>query len=275
MLLALLGLGLALAALPPLDDLRAPVSTDYAAAASRKRREAIASLKGVPMDRGSEERRAELMTRLADLYADEGRYTGDPAWLGKAVELERAVLRSYPRYARAHEVTFDLAVALALLGEHEEAARQLTTLIRTWPESHHIPEAYARLGDHYAAQGRDAEPNVFKALLAYQKAARYRDDPVATYSLYRLAWCLAVVGEPVRAEAQLAELEALLGEDPSAHGSAVVAGWVAEDRAAGFPHELSRWDAGPNTPPPDVPTREDPDEEPLIKPQKPLLPTTE
>jgi tetratricopeptide (TPR) repeat protein len=64
------------------------------------------------------------------------------------------------------------------------------TLIKTYPESIYVPDAYIYVGSYYSE--RD---NTFKAAMAYQKAAVYKDSPVFAYANYRLAWCFYNVAE--------------------------------------------------------------------------------
>ena len=53
-----------------------------------------------------------------------------------------------------------------------------------------MPDAYVMIGEHYFDDN-----NAYKALLAYQKAAAYRDSPKYPFAMYKLAWCYYNVGE--------------------------------------------------------------------------------
>lgn len=130
---------------------------------------------------------------LAVLYALEASLV-DPA---AAPPLREGALGLYqelssgaPAYGRADEVVLGLARSLDAAGRANEAVAEYTRLVKTFPNSRLLPEAYVGIGDYYFDQN-----SAFKALMAYQKAAAFEDSPVALYARYRLAWCYYNVGE--------------------------------------------------------------------------------
>ena len=205
------------------DDLDAPtLSEAYRAMAREKRHESMEFLKDILANRAPQgTQKAEMMLRLADLYFEEGRdiyltemknfeeeydkcfntpgcdadamqpdNSESRKWQERSIKLYRAILDNYPQYQRADEATYYLASALQDIGRREEAVQEFTRLVRTYPESKFIPDAYVQIGEYYFDKN-----NAYKALIAYQKAARYKDSDKYAFAKYKLAWCYYNVGE--------------------------------------------------------------------------------
>jgi len=193
------------------------------------RLESIDRLKQLLKDSPFEgDKKAEMLLRLADLYFEEGRflYRGEmetyqaafdtcfntpnckpddisqehgpsSSWQEKSVKLYRQILTNYPQFARADEATFYLGQALGevanAMGDtkrRDEANVELTRLVKTYPESRFIPDAYLLIGEYYFEKNE-----AMKALMAYQRSASYRDYEKYAFANYKLAWCWYNVGE--------------------------------------------------------------------------------
>ncbi|MFZ5477042.1 MAG: tetratricopeptide repeat protein [Myxococcota bacterium] len=184
--------------------------------------EAISRLKGIGGTVDGE-RKAEVLLRLADLYVDMARYAQlrgmrrlgedkdrcfdtpgcDPDtirdnedlraardWHERAIKLYRTLLASWPTYARADEASFYLGQSLREVDRHEDAATELTRLVRSYPTSRFAPDAFVLLGEHHFDAGSPA-----KAIAAYERAAAWPDYHKAAFANYKLAWCYYNVGE--------------------------------------------------------------------------------
>ena len=165
--------------------------------------------------------KAEMLLRLADLYFDQGRsiflremesydaeyekcFNTDGCkfenmepdneksgiWQEKSIKLYRLILKNYPRYKRADEATFYLGMALQDLGRAKEAVKEFTRLVKTYPDSSFVPDAFVNIGEYFFETN-----NAYKALLAYKKATNFRESPKYSFALYKLAWCYYNVGE--------------------------------------------------------------------------------
>ncbi len=200
------------------------LSEEYRKLARQKRHESMRFLKEI-LSQGTAqgEQKAEMILRLADLYFEEGRdiyldemkeyekvfdacfndercdtqtinqddYTSESRdWQSKSIKLYRQILANYPQYQRADEATFYLASALLDTEQADAAVKEFTRLVRTYPESKWVPDAYVLIGEYYFEKN-----NAYKALVAYQKAATYRDSSKYSFALYKLAWCYYNVGE--------------------------------------------------------------------------------
>jgi TolA-binding protein len=200
----------------------AALNDEYARLAEQKRMESIEKLKGLLSKGVPDETKAEMMLRLADLYFQQGRYlylkemaaydrmyeacfntegcnpdgvkadnSGSRAWQEKSIKLYQTILQSYPRYARADQATYFLGAAHKDLGDEASAVENFKQLVKLYPESQYIPDAYVLIGEYYF----EVEGNAFGALKAYQKAASFTDSPKYSYATYKLAWCQYNVGE--------------------------------------------------------------------------------
>ncbi|GDX81265.1 hypothetical protein LBMAG42_30760 [Deltaproteobacteria bacterium] len=196
--------------LPPPPD---PIATQKRLQTARL--ESITRLKElITMANGNGDILAEMTLRLADLYLEEGRYQrlledrgcaeaeGCPTperatsseWTSNSVTLYRSILTRFPQFQRADEATFYLGAALIDLGQVVEGNDAMTALVKNYPESRYIPDAYVVIGDYWFATS-----NPYKAQLAYTRAAAYLNSDKYPYALYKLAWCHEGVGEHTRA----------------------------------------------------------------------------
>lgn len=186
------------------------------------RLEAIRQLRVILADSGDGPR-AEMLLRLADRSYEEGHalyleemeiYTAakdacfdrgcDPdsirieaytvestAWKRRSIKIYRQILAAYPQFERADEATFYLGQALIDTGEPDAANAELTRLVRAYPASRFLPDAFLLVGEHWFE--RD---NATRALVAYQRAATFKDFDKRAFALYKMAWCQYNLGEP-------------------------------------------------------------------------------
>ena len=203
-------------------DEQANMNEQYALAAQQKRYQSIEQLKGL-LSRGVDgETKAEMMLRLADLYFQEGRYlylremeafdqqyeacfntegcnpdglkannTASQQWQQKSIKLYEGILRSYPRYSRADQATFYLGSAYKDLGNEDKAVDAFKRLVKLYPQSAFLPDAYVLIGEYYFTVREEA----FPALKAYLKASTFTDSPKYSFAMYKLGWCYYNVGD--------------------------------------------------------------------------------
>lgn len=228
------------------------VSSAYAVAAAEKRLESIKYLKdllGKSPDISGDQK-AEMMLRLADLYFQQGRYLylGEMAafdkeyekcfntegcaadtlqanneesktWQNKAIRLYEQILSSYPRYPRADEASFYLGSALQDTGRRPEAVEKFTMLVKTYPDSQWVPDAYVNIGEFYFDDN-----NAYKAMLAYKKAVGFKESPMLGFATYKLAWCYYNVGEYDNAIETMQSVVSMSGADTGTDKSKLALG---------------------------------------------------
>jgi len=114
----------------------------------------------------------KVNTRQSDLYRQE------------AIHLYDAILTNYPSYPRKDEVLFIMAYNMYDLGKKNEALAHYKELIRQYPDSKFVPDAYVQMGEHFF-NSNDLE----RARKSYEKALESKVPQVYAFALYKLAWC--------------------------------------------------------------------------------------
>jgi tetratricopeptide (TPR) repeat protein len=79
---------------------------------------------------------------------------------------------------------FERANALWGQGQQMEALKACKELIKNYPTSKYVPDAYLMFGEYYFDQAK-----IEKALMAYKKVAQFKDSKVYSYALYKTGWC--------------------------------------------------------------------------------------
>lgn len=188
---------------------------DRSKAADQKRDEAIEELKKL-IPKAPATRKAEMIFRLAELYWEKSKYKYGlgmqeyekdyQAWNDSgrknkepnraqfvreselikvnALKLYEKVLGEYPTYERNDEVLFYLGYNEYEAGNHKKAVSHYWTLIKRFPQSGLVPNAYLQLGEHFFGAN-----DVLKARKAYERALASNAGSVYNYALYKLSWC--------------------------------------------------------------------------------------
>lgn len=68
--------------------------------------------------------------------------------------------------------------------QYKEALKVYKHLIKVYPTSKYVPDAYLAFGEFYFDQAK-----LKKALMAYKKVAEFKDSVVYPYALYKMGWC--------------------------------------------------------------------------------------
>lgn len=188
---------------------------DRSKQADAKRDEAIEELKKL-IPKAPTSRKSEMIFRLAELYWQKSKYNyglemqtyekAYQSWAdagGKknepvakdftreselikqnALKLYEKVLEEYPTYERNDEVLFYLGYNEYEAGNKDKAVGHYWTLIKQFPKSRLVPDAYLQLGEHFFAAN-----SVDKARKAYERALATPVARVQSYALYKLSWC--------------------------------------------------------------------------------------
>ncbi|HZX95639.1 MAG TPA: tetratricopeptide repeat protein [Myxococcales bacterium] len=191
----------------------APPEPEREAATDRKRDELIADVQAILPRMPESGRKADLWFQLAELWWEKARYVSlqegkryDDAYAAwaqekkgdepridgrgsegqrqKALEAYQHILASYPRYERRDEVLFVVADNLSQSGRRKDAAQYYRELIRDFPNSKFLPDAWVQVGETAFAAN-----DLAHAREAFAKAAAYRTPKLYAFALYKLAWC--------------------------------------------------------------------------------------
>lgn len=170
----------------------------------------------------SDPEKPDLLFRMAELYAEQERYynfrardldqkifeagnAGNAAletklkgqqvdynnkskqWLLEAVKKYLEVAdhpEKYGTYKRTDQVLFYLAFLLTEVKKEDQARRYFKRLIKDYPKSKFIPDAYLSFGEYFF-DNKDIE----NALKFYDKVLEYPDSRVFGYAKYKEGWC--------------------------------------------------------------------------------------
>ena len=144
----------------------------------------------------------EIYLRLAELYVEQSRIEyflrkadehstssqldqlASHTMKTRAIEIYRRILDSFPEYKDRDKVRFFMAHEYRELGQINEMVVQYRTIIKEYPKSTYVPEAYLLLGDHLISlEDLDTAKRHYKAVL------NYPGSPAASVARYKLAWC--------------------------------------------------------------------------------------
>lgn len=203
------------------------------AIADQKRDDQIEAAKRIiPKIEDGNPQKAELLFQLSELYWEKSRYLYRKEMLGffkaqkdadekknrgekvadpkedhreselyrsETMRLYETILREYPAYDRKDEVLFNLAYNLYETGKRDQAVKRYEELLKGYPGSKFVPDAYVQLGNHYFEVANVLE----KARTYYEKAYASNVPKIKSYALYKLAWCDFNAGEHEKALAKL------------------------------------------------------------------------
>lgn len=188
---------------------------DHSAKADKKRDEVIKDIKKIlPTMRGPQ--KAELIFRLAEMYWEKSKFIESIEWAafekdvqdwvdrgmkGKEPKPEkyhrkslvykkqalanyRTILEKYKEYPRRDEVLYIMAYNEYEAGKKKEAVQNYWELIKQYPQSQYVGDAYLAMGEHYFNANK-----VLKARKAFLKALETKKPKVYSFALYKLAWC--------------------------------------------------------------------------------------
>lgn len=112
--------------------------------------------------------------------------TREKEWI-RAATKEFLLIVNHPRfygYKRMDQVLFHLVYLLARQNREDLARPIFQRLLKDYPRSQYIPDAYLSFGDYFFAQ-KDIE----NALTSYDKVVQLPSSRVHEYARYKEAWC--------------------------------------------------------------------------------------
>jgi TolA-binding protein len=110
-------------------------------------------------------------------------------WLLEAVKGYISATK-FPKFDRMDEVLFKLAYLLTSVKKEEQARVYFLRLIKDYPNSKYIPDAYLSFAEYYFDKGEmDA------ALKFYEKVEQFPKSSVYPYAVYKKGWCYVNLGD--------------------------------------------------------------------------------
>jgi tetratricopeptide (TPR) repeat protein len=96
----------------------------------------------------------------------------------------------FKKYERMDEVLFKLAYLLTTVKKEDKARDYFLRLIKDYPDSKYIPDAYLAFAEYYFDKGEmDA------ALKFYEKVEQFPKSSVYPYAVYKKGWCYVNMGD--------------------------------------------------------------------------------
>jgi cellulose synthase operon protein C len=127
-------------------------------------------------NKGSKKPEPKVNNRESELYRSE------------VMRLYSSILKDYPTYSRKDEVLFNYAYNLYDVGKRDQAIEKYVELIKQYPDSKFVGDAFVQMGEHFFNTNQLA-----KARRSYEEAAKIKDpkvrDKIYPFATYKLAWC--------------------------------------------------------------------------------------
>jgi tetratricopeptide (TPR) repeat protein len=129
--------------------------------------------------------------------AEQAKRTGDAAQLkDKQKKLEKesekwsleavknyVAASKFPKYNRMDEVLFRLAYLLQMIKKEDQAREFFHRLIKDYPQSKYVPNAYLSFAEFYFAKGEMENAGKF-----YEKVTQFTSSTVFGFALYKKGW---------------------------------------------------------------------------------------
>jgi TolA-binding protein len=116
-------------------------------------------------------------------------------WQDDAVLIYREIEESYPKFERMPEVLYALGRALWDRQEYDESLRIYRKIIKEHPDSQYVADSWLAFGEYFFEVADEDTRDLNKALDAYQNAAKFEDNPIFGYAVYKQGWCWYNLGE--------------------------------------------------------------------------------
>jgi tetratricopeptide (TPR) repeat protein len=110
-------------------------------------------------------------------------------WLLEAVKGYIAATK-FRKYERMDEVLFKLAYLLTSVKKEDQAREFFLRLIKDYPNSKYIPDAYLSFAEYYFNKGE-----MDSALRFYEKVEQFPRSSVYPYAVYKKGWCYVNLGD--------------------------------------------------------------------------------
>ncbi|MDX2014966.1 MAG: tetratricopeptide repeat protein [Myxococcaceae bacterium] len=127
----------------------------------------------------AEAEKAELMAKSKE-FAD------------SAVEKYFQIVQEYKDYERTDEVLYFLGLNLMDSSDEKNQKKALASykrLIEKYQKSKYLPDAYLAVGEYYFNNSKGKRDMLEKALENYKSAAKFPENQVYGYALYKQGWC--------------------------------------------------------------------------------------
>ena len=202
------------------DEFRSGVELQVAA----KRREQIIDLQTIIKLSTDKQEKPSLLFRLGELHWEESKFfffeankkdddkiramnSGDKAaqdlaekekedlldqskaYAQKAIGNYSTIVQEYKNFERTDEVLYFLGLNLMEMNDEKRGLVAYNRLIAKFPKSKYLPDAYLAVGEYWFNGSKGKRESLEKALDGYKNAAKFPENQVYGYALYKQGWC--------------------------------------------------------------------------------------
>ncbi len=107
----------------------------------------------------------------------------------KAMNEYSTIVQNYKDYERTDEVLYFLGLNLMEMNDEKRGLVAYKRLVDKYDKSKYLPDAYLALGEYYFNNSKSKRDLLDKALENYKAAAKFTDNAVYGYALYKQGWC--------------------------------------------------------------------------------------
>ncbi|MFT3708164.1 MAG: tetratricopeptide repeat protein [Archangium sp.] len=111
------------------------------------------------------------------------------AYAQKAVEAYSRIVQEFKDFERTDEVLYFLGLNLMEMGDEKRGLVAYKRLIDKYQKSKYLPDAYLAVGEYWFNGSKGKRDSLEKALENYKNAAKFPDNQVYGYALYKQGWC--------------------------------------------------------------------------------------
>lgn len=107
----------------------------------------------------------------------------------KAIEQYSRIVQEFKDFERTDEVLYFLGLNLMEMGDEKRGLVAYKRLVEKYTKSKYLPDAYLAIGEFYFNASKGKRDQLEKALENYKNAAKFTDNQVYGYALYKQGWC--------------------------------------------------------------------------------------
>lgn len=107
----------------------------------------------------------------------------------KAIDQYKRIIQEFKDFDRTDEVLYFLGLSEMDLGEERLALLAYNRLIAKFTKSKYLPDAYLAVAEYYFNGSKGRRDQLEKALENYKNAAKFTENKVYGYALYKQGWC--------------------------------------------------------------------------------------
>jgi tetratricopeptide (TPR) repeat protein len=107
----------------------------------------------------------------------------------KAIEQYTRIVQEFKDFDRTDEVLYFLGLNMMDMGDEKRALVAYNRLISKYPKSKYLPDAYLAVAEFHFNGSKGKREELEKALENYKSAAKFTDNKVYGYALYKQGWC--------------------------------------------------------------------------------------